>query len=230
MKKVSILSLIALVAIVISSCGSTNNSVFSKRKYTKGIFVNKKGNYKTADAKVNDVDLKEDKAIAKAEKSEAKEAKKLEKFNVVETTVADLNIAPATENILVDREEVQAPIETRAFLSEDLDGIEWTVTENESFTGESIQQKTRSYDAQKNKTNSSGGAAAVDGMTVLLVILALFIPPLAVFLFEGATSRFWIDLLLALLGIGLGIGLGGLAYLAALAAVIYAVLIVLSVI
>ncbi|MFK7785952.1 MAG: YqaE/Pmp3 family membrane protein [Crocinitomicaceae bacterium] len=237
MKKVSILSLITLVAIVISSCGSSNNvvsnSIFSKRKYNKGIFINKKANYKTADAKTKSTDIKEDKSIAKAEKVTAKQEKKAQKRNVLETTIATTDVETEAFNIVVPNEGLaeQSPIETRALLSDDSDDLEWMEVEtNEAQSGESVQQNTAPYTTKSSKKGLSGWAAAVDGMTVLLVILALFIPPLAVFIFEGATSRFWIDLLLAILGIGLGIGLGGLAYLAALAAVIYAVLIVLSVI
>jgi uncharacterized membrane protein YqaE (UPF0057 family) len=66
--------------------------------------------------------------------------------------------------------------------------------------------------------------------TVVLVILALLIPPLAVFLFEGATKRFWIDLILAIIGIGIGFGILHIAFLCALIAVIYALLIVLEII
>lgn len=75
-----------------------------------------------------------------------------------------------------------------------------------------------------------------DVATILLVILALFIPPLAVFIFEQATGRFWLNLVLFLLGIfafggaGIGtyfIGIGGLLVLIA---IIHAILIVLGVI
>lgn len=237
MKKVSILSLIALVAIVISSCGSSNsvvsNSIFSKRKYNKGIFINKKGNFKTADAKTKDAEIKESKSIAKAEKVEAKQAKKVQELSVVETAIPVTDAMNESLDIIVPNEVKieQAPIETRALLSDDSNGLEWTVTKrDDSQMGESMKQQSTNYSTKNTKKDKSGWAAAVDGMTILLVILALIIPPLAVFLFEGATSRFWIDLLLAILGIGLGIGLGGLAYLAALAAVIYALLIVLNVI
>ncbi len=67
---------------------------------------------------------------------------------------------------------------------------------------------------------------------LILVILALILPPLAVYLYEGVTTRFWIDLVLALIGIGVGSILfgAGLIYLGALLAVIYALLIVLELI
>ncbi|MBL7898229.1 MAG: YqaE/Pmp3 family membrane protein [Crocinitomicaceae bacterium] len=69
-------------------------------------------------------------------------------------------------------------------------------------------------------------------MLILLVILAIILPPLAVFLFEGATGRFWITLILWLLGWGVGwyIFHGGLAGLCSLVAIIFALLIVLGVI
>lgn len=82
---------------------------------------------------------------------------------------------------------------------------------------------------QQAKRAAAGGESGA--MLVLLVILAIIIPPLAVFLYEGVTTRFWIDLILAILGFGIGFWLlGGLGWLCALAAVIYALLIVLGVI
>ena len=39
---------------------------------------------------------------------------------------------------------------------------------------------------------------------MILVILAIIIPPVAVLVYEGATGRFWLDLIFALVGIGLG--------------------------
>ena len=51
------------------------------------------------------------------------------------------------------------------------------------------------------------------------------------FIYEQASKRFWIDLILAILGFGVGFWLlGGLGWLCGLAAVIYALLIVLEVI
>jgi uncharacterized membrane protein YqaE (UPF0057 family) len=76
-----------------------------------------------------------------------------------------------------------------------------------------------------------------DVMTILLVIIALFLPPLAVFLYEEASKRFILNLVIWLLGVvafgGVGLigayfwGIGGLLILFA---VIHAILIVLEVI
>ena len=72
-----------------------------------------------------------------------------------------------------------------------------------------IQQRWKSMDraerratrqlakAQLKEARRSGDAAEVD--RTLLIILAIFIPPLAMLLYDGVTSRFWISLLLTLL-------------------------------
>lgn len=83
----------------------------------------------------------------------------------------------------------------------------------------------RLKDAKKNKKRG------VDGMTVLLVILAILLPPLAVGIYEGITGRFWLVLVLWLIAwAGLGWWLGWhIAGLCSLVAVILALLIVLGV-
>lgn len=74
-------------------------------------------------------------------------------------------------------------------------------------------------DMRKNSSSS-------DVELILLVIIALFIPPLAMFLFDGnASSRFWISLVLMLLAIPLW---GTLGALALTASVVYTLYIILS--
>ena len=73
--------------------------------------------------------------------------------------------------------------------------------------------------ARKNGTDP-------DTNTLLLVILAILLPPLAVYLHEGtANNKFWITLLLFLLGI-----IGGFlfSWAALLASIIYALIVVLG--
>lgn len=63
---------------------------------------------------------------------------------------------------------------------------------------------------------------------IILIILAIVIPPLAVYLYDGdTTNRFWLNLVLTLVGYGLGGALlPGLFYIGGLIAVIHALLIV----
>ena len=84
----------------------------------------------------------------------------------------------------------------------------------------------------KFKSLKNDNAASADVMTILLVILALIIAPLAVAIYEGITNRFWITLILWLIGIGLGFWLfgGTIAWACGLIAAIYAILIVLGII
>lgn len=63
---------------------------------------------------------------------------------------------------------------------------------------------------------------------ILLIILAILIPPLAVYLYDGdTTNRFWLNLILTLIGYGLGYALiPNLIWLAGVAAIVHALLIV----
>ncbi|MCW3081016.1 YqaE/Pmp3 family membrane protein [Segetibacter sp.] len=64
--------------------------------------------------------------------------------------------------------------------------------------------------------------------TLLLVLLALFIPPLAVYLHEGETNnRFWISVLLTILGLVL-FNFGGILFLGTLPAIVYALIVILG--
>lgn len=236
MKKISIISLFALVALVISSCGSSNNVVsnhgISKRKYTKGFFFQRNSNIKTADAKVKDAELKGDKSIAKVEKTEARKAKKATlKNNNVKSTLYAPSENSDVANLYVPEDNMQVPPNGDAHHDRFDDGINWSVTENQpSATGESIKPM-RAENRANSPKKSSGKAAGGSVGIVVLVILAILIPPLAVFLYEGVTQRFWIDLIMALIGYGVGFGLlGGIGGLLGLIAIIYALLIVLEVI
>ena len=119
-----------------------------------------------------------------------------------------------------------------------VDALEILVSEasNVTLSAETIESKEVISEMSQKKISSKlvdTKPAPVDdtAMLIILVILAILIPPLAVFIYEQATSRFWIDLILAILGFGVGFWLlGGLGFLCGLAAVIYALLIVLEVI
>ena len=67
-----------------------------------------------------------------------------------------------------------------------------------------------------------------DTNTILLLILAILLPPLAVYLHQGEiNSKFWIALILWILGWA---GFGPLAWLTVLPAIVYAILVILGVV
>ena len=226
MKKVSILSLIALFAIVISSCGSSNNVVnnngISKRKYTKGFFFQRKANFKTADTKVKDTKLTGDKSLAKTEKAESKKTTSKAKKEAKKTyTLESSDVASFVQtNIEVFPVEKESVPETRQFLSDGSDGIDWSVTENQqSETGESINEMPyeNRNKSSKNQKNNQGQNRQQDAIFVLAVICAILIPPLGVGIY---TNIDWMKVLIALL----------LTILFILPGVIYALLVVFDVI
>ena len=233
MKKVSILSLVTILMIVISSCGSSNNVVnnhgITKRKYNKGFFFQRNSNLRTANTEVKDERANAEKTLAKQEKVDAKRAKKVnakEQVNVEKTVATHVE----STNSSVYTAEVERPISAQENerSSDGVSGSEQestTTSSRETMDRESIADR---YESLKKDSRGAAGGSSVN--IILLVILALIIPPLAVFLYEGATTRFWIDLVLALLGYGIGIGFGGLFPLLGLISVIYALLIVLEVI
>jgi uncharacterized membrane protein YqaE (UPF0057 family) len=234
MKKVSIVSLVTIIMIVISSCGSSNNVVnnhgITKRKYNKGFFVQRNSNLRTANNEVKEERANADKMLAKQERVDAKRAQKesaKQKMNV-EQTVAVENAATHSTVYAVEVEKTGSAQENERS-SDDVSNSEPET--RASTSRETIDRQSIADRYESHKKDSRGAAGGSSANLILLVILALIIPPLAVFLYEGATKRFWIDLILALVFYGVGFGLlGGIGGLLGLVAVIYALLIVLEVI
>ncbi len=149
------------------------------------------------------------------------------------------------ESVVTENQPVAEKIEAALLLPEEKE-VDTQPVSDEPYTGESNAENNESIESQtihqevqeltptaaQKHTVAIPFSTSSDIPLIILVILAIIIPPLAVALFEGITTRFWIDLVLALVGWSVGwalVGLG-LAALCGLAAVIYAVLIVLSVI
>jgi uncharacterized membrane protein YqaE (UPF0057 family) len=92
-------------------------------------------------------------------------------------TPADIAAAKAEHKAMLD---AMTPAERRAYKRDQK---------------RAVKQALKEY-----KEDVASGKRAADDSTILLVILALFIPPLAVFLHQEAiNSKFWISLLLTLL-------------------------------
>jgi len=222
--------IIGLITLAILASCSTSNDVVSgrgiqKRKYNDGYYISlgKKFNKTNKDVKVEEVVLSEETA---------------ENFKVVTTSTSETSTTPAPSMESTSNNELITPT-TNSDASPVTTTSEIETEENEiSNQVEVVKEETNSfkpgriYSPKMIKTVVSENAAGASGaMLILLVILCFFIPPLAVFLFEGASSRFWIDLILFIIGIAIvGWLLNGISGLALLVSVIYALLIVLSVI
>lgn len=85
-----------------------------------------------------------------------------------------------------------------------------------------IKKAIKQYKAEKKEGDE------VSTNTLLLVIIAILIPPLAVYIHEGETNnKFWISVLLTFLGL-LVFGFGGIFFLGTIPAIIYALYVILS--
>jgi uncharacterized membrane protein YqaE (UPF0057 family) len=220
-----ILSLI--VTLILGSCASSNEvtggTFLQKRKYTKGIYFKNNGDLNGATAKNKNEELD----IFKTEELNSK------KYITSATVVSEESNEPQDmvgEEIEGATMEFENSSVSDAILTDELIGTFSSTTIDEEKTAEVhvVEKQLSTKNAAKHKRSN---APAGDVELIILVILALIIPPLAVFLFEGSTQRFWIDLILALVGYGVVFWLlAGLGWLCAAASVIYALLIVLEVI
>lgn len=223
-----ILSLLA--ALILASCSTgnmvTNGKGIQKRKYNDGYYVS--------------FGHKPKKSPEKVVTGEAVQY-------AVESGVYDESVPTGNEQeAIASLSHLTEQVEEGIVLASETVTVETTnpVVNPEVITGSlsasesdknvtEIVKPLRRYSPKMIYTRvSEQNAASADAMLIILVILALIIPPLAVIIYEGATSRFWIDLLLAVIGIGVGWWLlgPGIGWLCGLAAVIYALLIVLAVI
>lgn len=225
--KIKLMLSVSLIAtLILGSCASSNEvtggGFLQKRKYTNGVYFKGNGNLKGTSAKNEEKELD----IFKGEERNSKK--------YVSSTTASSETTSELETIFAE-ESVQAEemtVLTDGVASENNSKTKTiTAVETEQSSNIESQREVNQLSKKVNLRKKTQKAPAGDVELILLVILALIIPPLAVYLYEGATQRFWIDLILALVGWGIGFWLlHGLAWICALVSVIYALLIVLEVI
>ena len=216
-----------IVLFAVSSCGIYSNDFsgggIQKRKYTRGFYLNKRGHLKTA--KHETVKSEELNVITEVEVKEPL---------LVETVSTMDAIQQQTE----PNNEKQTDQSSGSSENKSKKKAAVTKTKKEARPAQQTQRKPREpeyympYLNLKEKATFSAATSSDPAMTILLVILAIILPPLAVAIYEGVTKRFWIDLVLFIIGIGVGLLLfdGFFVGLCALFAIIYALLIVLEVI
>lgn len=221
------LSLSLIVTLILGSCASSNEvtggTFLQKRKYTKGIYFKNNGDINGVSAKNENEEL----AILKTD--ELKSKKHIKSATAVSENSNEIQ-EMFGEEIKGSTIELENSSVSDAISIDESTGTISNTTIDEEKTAEVriVEKQLSTKNSAKQKRSN---APAGDVELIILVILALIIPPLAVFLFEGSTQRFWIDLVLALVGYGVGFALlGSLGWICALVSVIYALLIVLEVI
>ena len=156
-----------------------------------------------------------------------------EEASIEQTKEVDHKISPAANRNINAVEDIDVPTESGAIAttsSKDKSGIEDSKIKSSrkhAKLGSEKRKKIKdAITAYKESKKRGGGGVEL----ILLIILAIILPPLAVAIFEGITGRFWLVLILWILGWGVGwwlLGAGGALF--SLVAVILALLIVLGV-
>lgn len=229
------LHLLGLITLAFLASCSVSNDVatgwgIQKRKYNDGFYVSfgknfdRSGNKLASDnhAVSEDLTVREEEAIIQPMDEPADQP------------------APVMEgNPLSAIEEIPAGTdETYPYIADDpavtIEPADFTRPElNRLSRNKQLIKINRGYQMDTIYTKISH-AQSPEGvlLLILLIILCFILPPVSVAVVDGISTRFWIDLIFFLIGWGVGWWLfgGALAYLCALIAVIYALLIVLAVI
>lgn len=183
MKKSSLfLTLVAVTGLFLSSCSTFKNMGIEKRRYNKGFYVHVRDQKKNSDAVANTATTNTT-AQPEAVAAVATQTPQVAAENTPVTTAAPVQIA-ATSN-----------------------RHDWNTNNHKSAASASkpaagnFKRALMKHELKKhNFASSSESQKGGDVDVALLVILAILIPPLAVYLSEGQlNSKFWIDLILCLL-------------------------------
>jgi uncharacterized membrane protein YqaE (UPF0057 family) len=199
----------------------TASCTIEKRSHMNGYHVTwKNGKNKIS----NDVVQLEDQELNQSEVAQTIDIKLQEaeatdqNSSLAKSTEKLTIIASATEQTSSENEVIKSKSDEKNDIENHLETL--PVNESKDFTKNVKLNLEKLFNSGTTSTGS-------DTDTLILIIVALFIPPLAIGLFEGLSTRFWISLILFLLTIGtfagIGLGLGGLV---ALINVIWAILIV----
>lgn len=187
-------------AFLMASCQSVD---IVKRKYSGGYYVNIKNNPQRADDN------------SKADVVTNTTAAGISHQQLLPARIAPAPLAPAT-------------VATTTQQQESMRSAVGVAQENERpGTTNPVDADNRVVTAPKPTPPADGGG---DVSQIVMIIIALLIPPLAVWLKEGITQRFWIDLICFLLGGGFFFTPYYYGGALMLFAIIFAVLIVLDMI
>lgn len=194
MKTKIIFSGLVGLALILGSCGSSNNVVsnglIQKRKYKKGFFFK------------SNTDLRVVRENAKEKNSVVVNGENIEIYDGLSADISpsqDLNTSlalgkesQATKDLIpLGMEGVSIQRNLKETTSPQF--ISNTKTKNE------VRTSSREKIEQRRKIDSNSNSTSADDRLILLVILAILIPPLAVFLARGIGTEFWISLILTLL-------------------------------
>lgn len=206
MKHISTFLLTGVLALVMASCSTSQNTVgggsLQKRKYTKGFYLNKNHSFRSTRGQASETTL----AGETVQAGETAIRPEAEKPAVAEQVVAQ-TVPQEQTSFVTDQnternhpqkpdENQKAPAKKKVTPASKQQKPTVPVRprrerENEHFIP--MKDKKMQYQQQHS------GAGSADEMLLLAIIFAILIPPLGVAIYEGITTRFWISLLLTIL-------------------------------
>ncbi|MFK8044229.1 MAG: YqaE/Pmp3 family membrane protein [Crocinitomicaceae bacterium] len=221
-RQLSILSKLLIVILFTSACATSNNvatnKLIQKRKYFKGYHISN-GKIEVSQKKLEETSIIQKQALH--DKLVAQESNGNIKSNL-KSNNTNVEAKRPIESTKIEK------IEFSTYPKQSDQSVEFFEYSRKSSNQKAVKKITAKLKHEIKGTVKAKKSSSGIG-TLILVLIALLIPPLAVFLKEGVTKRFWIDLILFLVGYGLGAALlGPLAWIGGLASVIYALLIVLD--
>lgn len=199
MKKISLLLSAAVLSLLLFSCGTPQHADFSKRKYLDR-FVAKKQKLEKSTGKYH-YEIKERKLIETAQDEQLQ-------------AQVDKRLLPVTELKIMPEAIVRKSVEAK--IPQQLAEEPARKNLDEVFTSIIFARPV------KKAVYKSPAPQETD--MIVKIILAILIPPLAVYLHEGISTYFWVTLVLFLLWAGWF--WGPFFGLAGLAAIVIALLVV----
>jgi uncharacterized membrane protein YqaE (UPF0057 family) len=229
--KVKLMTMIAAIA-VLSSCTNLRYTDYGKPfdfLKAKRDVVKPQGKVEVETVQVENNKKSNDNTITAETKTIENEVL------VIENTIYD----PSNEVLTVNETEntaiaIEETIPTKKDSKKSTDKTTTSTTNNGRMSP--ISRKVEKIVASRIEKiipeGLSNSSVDSDVMFIIALILAFLIPPLAVYLVDGVTNRFWLNLVLFLLAIGIAGALvsviGSLTWLLMLIAIVHALLIVLG--
>ena len=187
-QQIKILSAVVIIAMQILSSCSSHKSGFTSRKYTKGIFIASKG-------KVGKVE-KHNQIVVKAEINETPDVEVVKAntntiatADVVKEPVQPIVLANLTPSKKINKVDKKITASTQKLFAANIENKE---LKSLSYTTSSISKTNKEFNKSQQNFQKKPSKGA-------LIVLAIFIPLLAVYLKDGIGKSFWINLVLCLL-------------------------------
>jgi uncharacterized membrane protein YqaE (UPF0057 family) len=173
--------LFVITVILLSSCGNSSKLAITKRHYRTGYYVDfgskKQAKTATAIVKTSSANVKQQIAPILAAKSES-------------STNENIPVAVSEKSRIVEKMATPKRMQENNLISANsIPLLQKPLTENNWSTN----------DISGSPGDGRGDRNSVSVPFVVIVLCAIFIPPLGVGLMYGINSYFWIDLILTLL-------------------------------